>query len=319
MSDRPIFLLFDGHAVIYRAYFALPPLTDPQGRVVNAAYGFSRIVLAAINEFEPEYLAVTFDHPKPTFRHKEYKEYKADRPKMPDDLQPQIPIVKEITSNLGIPQFEIEGYEADDLIGTLSYWLDHQPEKLKAKQEVLTVIVTGDKDLLQLVDDNTHVWMPGRGSKSDLEYDADVVWEKMGVWPSQIVDMKALMGDSSDNIPGIKGIGKKTAAKLLLEFHSLKELYQAVDEIKREEKQPSGLLKGSLLTKLVEGRDLAYLSQKLARINQDAPIEVDLNECKVEGYDKTKVVELFEKLDFQSLLKLLPRDQFETDVQQALF
>lgn len=319
MSDRPIFLLFDGHAVIYRAYYALPPLTDPKGRVVNAAYGFSRIVLAAINEFEPEYLAVTFDHPKPTFRHEEYEDYKAHRPEMPDDLQPQIPIVKEITSSLSIPQFEVEGYEADDLIGTLSYWLDHQPEKLSVDQDILTVIVTGDKDLFQLVDNNTHVWIPGRGKKSDLEYDEETVKEKMGVKPSQIVDMKALMGDSSDNIPGIKGIGKKTAVKLLKEFKTLKKLYEAVDEIEREEKQPQGLLKGSLLEKLIEGRDLAFLSQKLARINQDAPIDVNLNDCRVESYDKTKVFELFESLDFKSLLSLLPSDQFETDVQQALF
>jgi DNA polymerase-1 len=276
-------------------------------------------VLAAINEFEPEFLAVAFDHPKPTFRHKQYEEYKAHRPKMPDDLQPQIPIVKDITSALGIPQFEIEGYEADDLIGTLSYWLDHRPEKLKITGEILTVIVTGDKDMLQLVDDNTHVWIPGRGRQRDTEYDVTTVKEKMGVSPSQIVDMKALMGDPSDNIPGIKGIGKKTAVRLLNKYPTLDTLYQVVEVIEREEQKPNSLLKGSLLQKLILGKDSAFLSKKLAKINQDAPIDVDLNVCKVENYDKTRVVELFKELDFNSLLSLLPSDKFETDVQQALF
>lgn len=318
MSKRPIFLLFDGHAVIYRAYFGLPPLSDSQGRMVNAVFGFSRILLSALHEFDPDYLAVTFDHPKPTFRHQQFKNYKADRPTMPDDLQPQIPIVKEIVSVLGIPQFEMEGYEADDLIGTLSYQLDHCPERLNVDQDILTIIVTGDKDMFQLVDNNTHVWLPGRGTNNDLEYDASQVKKKMGVSPSQIVDMKALMGDASDNIPGIKGIGSKTAAKLLQEYQSLEKLYKEVDKIALEAQQDT-LLKGSLLKKLKEGKESAVMSQQLAQIMKNAPIEVNLTTCKVEGYDKTKAIELFKSLDFNSLISYLPSDQFETDVQQALF
>ncbi len=318
MSKRPIFLLFDGHAVIYRAYFGLPPLSDSQGRMVNAVFGFAKILLSALHEFDPDYLAVTFDHPKPTFRHQQFEDYKADRPTMPDDLQPQIPIVKEIVSVLGIPQFEMEGYEADDLIGTLSYQLDHCPERLNVDQDILTVIVTGDKDMFQLVDDNTHVWLPGRGKNNDLEYDASQVKKKMGVNPSQIVDMKALMGDASDNIPGIKGIGAKTAAKLLQEYSSLEDLYKKVDQITSEAQQ-NNLLKGSLLKKLKEGKESAVLSQQLAQIMKNAPIEVNLTTCKVEGYDKTKAIELLKSLDFNSLISYLPSDQFETDVQQALF
>lgn len=318
MSKRPIFLLFDGHAVIYRAYFGLPPLSDSQGRMVNAVFGFAKILLSALHEFDPDYLAVTFDHPKPTFRHQQFEDYKADRPTMPDDLQPQIPIVKEIVSVLGIPQFEMEGYEADDLIGTLSYQLDHCPERLNVDQDILTVIVTGDKDMFQLVDDNTHVWLPGRGKNSDLEYDSVQVKKKMGVDPSQIVDMKALMGDASDNIPGIKGIGAKTAAKLLQEYSSLEDLYKKVDQITSEAQQ-NNLLKGSLLKKLKEGKESAVLSQQLAQIMKNAPIEVDLPTCRVEGYDKTKAIELLKSLDFNSLISYLPSDQFETDVQQALF
>jgi DNA polymerase-1 len=318
MSARPIFLLFDGHAVIYRAYFGLPPLTDSKGRMVNAVYGFSRILLAAINQFEPDYLAVAFDHPKPTFRHEQFAQYKAQRPIMPDDLQPQIPLVKEIVTVLGIPQFELKGYEADDLIGTVSYWLDHQPEKLQAKQEVLTVIVTGDKDLLQLVDNNTHVWIPGRGQGQAIEYDAPKVEEKLGIKPTQVVDMKALMGDASDNIPGIKGIGAKTAVKLLQEFGDLNSLYQTVDQVSTTGGSHQ-LLKGNLLKKLQEGRESAYLSQQLAKITQEVPIEINLNACKIEGYDKTKAVELLTEFGFKSLIPSLPDDQFETEVQQALF
>lgn len=319
MSKRPIFLLFDGHAVIYRAYYGLPKLTDPQGRIINAVYGFTRILLSAIHEFNPDFLAVTYDHPEPTFRHKEFKDYKAHRPEMPDDLQPQIPIVKEVVSALNIPQFEQEGYEADDLIGALSYQLDHQPQDLKAPQDLLTIVVTGDKDLLQLVDENTHVWIPGRGRRSDVEYDRAEVTQELELKPEQVVDMKALMGDSSDNIPGIKGIGKKTAVKLLKKFQSLDELYQEVDKIKAGKREPAGILKGSLLEKLKDSRQEAFLSQKLAKIEQEIDLKIDLPQCRVESYDKQKVVELFQKLDFKSLISQLPNDQFEAEVQDSLF
>ena len=319
MPKRPVFLLIDGHAVIYRAFYALPKLTDPKGKVVNAVYGFTRILLAAINEFEPKYLAVTFDHRKPTFRHKEFKDYKAQRPEMPDDLKPQIPLVKEIVAVLNIPQFEIEGYEADDLIGTLSYKLDHNPKELKADENLLSIVVTGDKDLLQLVDDNTHVWLPGRGKKSDLEYDREQVKADLNIYPEQVVDMKALMGDSSDNIPGIKGIGKKTAASLINEFGSLDNIFQAVAKIEAKQIDPGGLLKGAVLEKLRTGKESAYLSQMLAKIELDVPLKINLPQCQVESYDKAKVVELFKQYDFNSLIGQLPGDQLETDIQEALF
>jgi DNA polymerase I len=317
--NRPIFLLFDGHAVIYRAFYALPKLTDPQGRVVNAVYGFTRILLTAINEFQPKYLAVTFDHRKPTFRHKEFKDYKAQRPEMPDELQPQIPLVKEVVSALNIPQFEQEGYEADDLIGTLSYLLDHDPKKLKADEDLLSIVVTGDKDLLQIVDDNTHVWLPGRGKKQDKEYDAQAVKTDLGIKPNQVVDMKALMGDASDNIPGIKGIGQKTAVALLNEYGDLDAIYQAVEQIESGKKQPSGLLKGSLLEKLITGKESAYLSQKLAKIDNAVDLEIDLTCCQVNSYDKEQAIKLFKELEFNSLIEVLPGDQFEVDVQESLF
>ncbi len=319
MSDRPIFLLIDGHAVIYRAFYALPKLTDPEGRIVNAVYGFARVLLSSINDFDPEYMAVAFDHPEPTFRHKEFKDYKAHRPEMPDEMQPQIPLVKEVAKALNIPQYEQEGYEADDLIGTISYKLDYEPEELNAPDELLTVIVTGDKDIFQLVDDNTHVWVPGRRRYPSKEYDQESVKEKMGVRPDQIVDLKALMGDSSDNIPGIKGIGPKTAVKLLATYQDLDKIYAQVDKIEQGETEPGKVVKGSILKKLKKGRESAYLSRELAKIDCDVPLDIDLKQCEVETYDKAKAVELFQKLDFKSLISELPNDQFEARVQDSLF
>ncbi len=312
--DRSRFVLVDGHALIYRAYHAFPPLTNPEGKLVNAVYGFSRILLTAINQFEPRYIAVTFDHKDPTNRSVSYEAYKANRPEMPDDLKPQIEFIKEIVEALNIPQFEKAGYEADDLIGTVAARLSD--EKNPTDQgELLTTIVTGDKDMLQLVDQDTHVFIPGRGRFSrDIEYDETVVKEKVGVRPDQIVDLKALMGDSSDNIPGIKGIGKKTATKLIQEFETLDLLFEAVDRDERKD-----LLKGALLERLKTGKDMAYVSQLLAKIERDVNVEFELERCTVTDYDKTKVIELFKSHDFNSLITLLPQDRFEQGVQDALF
>lgn len=303
-----VLLLVDAHAIIYRAYYAFPDhLRTSQGQLVNAAFGFTRILLTAIKNLEPTYLAVLFDHPEPTFRHEEYEDYKAHREEMPEDLQPQISIVKNIVKTLNIPQFELEGYEADDLLGTLS----RQAAEIKQK----TIIVTGDKDIFQLINDFTHVWLPGRGRKPDQEYERQAVKADLGVYPEQVVDLKALMGDSSDNIPGIYGVGPKTATKLLDEFGSLEALYEGVAEA---EKYPD-LLKGALLKKLRESQEDAFLSQKLAKIDQEAPIELELKKCRVESYDKTAAVELFKDLEFESLIKQLPNDAFEASVQESLF
>lgn len=310
MKERQKFLLVDAHALIYRAYYAIPNLTDPDGQLVNAVYGFSKMVLNAISYFEPEYAAVCFDHPKPTFRHKKFDGYKAQRAKMPDDLIPQIQLVKDVVTALNIPKFELEGFEADDLIGTVN----HKVEDLD--QQLLTVIVTGDQDSFQLVDNDTHIWMPARGKqKGDIEYDAALVEKKLGIKPLQVIDLKALMGDNSDNIPGVKGVGPKTAAALIQKFGSVEEVYNFLD------KNPQGneLIKGALLTKLLAGKELAMLSKDLATIECQAPIDFELEKCRVTGYDKNQVVEIFQKYGFKSLLNFLPKDAFETSVQEALF
>ena len=308
--SRKTFLLVDAHALIYRAYYAFPNLTDSEGHLVNALYGFSKMFLSALTYFEPEYAAVCFDHPKPTFRHEKYEDYKAHRAKMPDDLIPQITQVKEMVDVLKVPRFEIAGFEADDLIGTVNCKVEDMDNGL------LTVIVTGDQDAFQLVDNDTHIWMPARGKqRGDIEYDAELVEKKWGIRPDQVVDMKALMGDSSDNIPGIKGIGKKTAAKLIQRFDSLEKIYQFLDA------NPEGddLIKGALLKKLIAGKDDAFVSQDLATIDCDAPIDFDLESCRVTSYDKTKAVEFLQKFNFKSLINSLPEDAFERSVQDALF
>ncbi len=310
MKERKKFLLVDAHALIYRAYYAIPNLTDANGQLVNAVYGFSKMVLGAISYFEPEYAAVCFDHPKPTFRHKKFDGYKAQRAKMPDDLIPQIQLVKDVVNALNIPKFEIEGFEADDLIGTVNHLVEN------LDQQLLTVIVTGDQDSFQLVDNDTHIWMPARGKqRGDIEYDAALVEKKLGIKPLQVIDLKALMGDTSDNIPGVKGVGPKTAAALIQKFGSVEEVYHFLDQ------NPQGdeLIKGALLQKLLLGKDSAFLSKDLATIECQAPVDFELEKCRVTGYDKNQVIEIFQRYGFKSLLNFLPKDAFETSVQEALF
>jgi len=343
-KKRNIFLLIDGHALIYRAFYAFPALTTHEGVLVNAVYGFTRILLTAIRDFSPTYLAVAFDHPKPTFRHEAFKDYKAHREKMPDDLIPQIELIKQVVQSLNVPTFEKAGFEADDLIGTISCQssvsspdkseservLSRQKSKNKLQvpghkfqeeREIRVIIVTGDKDLLQLVNEHVHVWIPGRGKYGeDIEYDAEKVEEKMGVRPDQIIDLKALMGDSSDNIPGVKGVGKITAEKLIDRFGSIEELFDAVAE--RQEaraKSQDSLLKGALLKKLTSGKEDAFSSKELVTIHTQVPIELDLENCRVTKYDKEEAAALLKKFDFASLIPLLPKDSFERGVEEALF
>ncbi|MFZ5376528.1 MAG: 5'-3' exonuclease [Patescibacteria group bacterium] len=334
MAERPIFLLIDGHALIYRAFYAFPGLTAPDGRLINAVYGFTRILLKAIAEYEPKYLAVTFDHPTPTFRHQDFAGYKAHRAEMPDELKPQVEIIKQVVAALNIPQFELAGFEADDLIGTISCQLDQKTDR-KRWGEVLTVIVTGDRDAFQLVDDNTHVWLPARGKfQTDKEYDSQAVMEKMGVTPKQIIDLKALMGDSSDDIPGVKGIGPKTAVGLVQAFDNIENLYMALesqnnsvdvaDKVKAAAEvvlspDQEKVLTKSVRQKLSTDKDNAFLSKKLATIDCQAPIELDLSACVISSYDKEAAIAIFKELDFGSLIHMLPVDEFEASVQQALF
>lgn len=277
-------VLIDGHALAYRMFFALPldSFTTKSGEPTNATYGFVRTLLDLIFAANPpEYLAVSFDVGA-TFRDEWFSEYKGTRDKMPDELAHQIDRIKEVVQALNIPIMELDGYEADDVLGTIA--------RQSKTFGVPVQIITGDRDLLQLVDDNTKVELPPRGNQPAEVFDETAVSAKYGVSPQQFVDWKALVGDVSDNIPGVKGIGEKTATKLLQDFGSLDNIYASLDSIK-----------GANAKKLTEGRESAYLSQKLARIVTDAPITLDLPACLAQDFDPQPVLELFRSLEFRSL------------------
>ncbi|MBU0974394.1 hypothetical protein KKD03_01700 [Patescibacteria group bacterium] len=333
MTNR--LLILDGHAIIYRAYHAFPDLTDSTGQLINAVYGFSRILLKSINDFQPKYIAVAFDHKHGRSKRLEsFDRYKAHRKPMPDDLIPQIPMIKKVVRAFNIPQFEITGFEADDILGTIAKIMARDNEKKSQAEKVLTTIVTGDKDILQLVDDgNIHVFIPGRGKFShDVEYDETEVREKMKVRADQIIDLKALMGDPSDNIPGVKGVGVKTAEKLIQEFDTLEKVYEKVDELEVGQSEQTGkfvkgrsknhshpVLKGAILKKMITDKKMAFLSQDLATILLDAPVDFSLAKCVIRDYSKDKVMEIFDRYNFVSLKRMLPKDDFEISVQDALF
>lgn len=281
-------VLIDGNAWIHRAYHALPPFKDKKGRLVNAVYGFTSILFRIIQELKPDYLVATFDLAGPTFRNLEYQEYKAKRVKPPQDLYDQIPLVKEVVKALEIPIYEKEGFEADDLIGTIV-------EKIKEK-EINKFIVTGDLDTLQLVDKKTHIFTSKKGLRNTFIYDVKAIKDRYGLKPEQIVDYKGLKGDSSDNIPGVPGIGEKTAIDLVKKFGSLKKLYQDLSQSD---------LKPQLKARLLEYKKQALFSYYLATIKKDVPIKFNLAEAKWGKIDSEKIVKLLEKFGFKSLIKRL--------------
>ncbi len=311
-DPKPTFLLVDGHALIYRAYHAFPPLTDADGQIVGAVYGFLRILLSVLKQVQPKYWAIAFDHPSPTKRKLEFDFYKANRKPMPEDLRPQIAIIENFASTLGLPEFKLAGIEGDDLIGTLS-------QQIVATKKADVLILTGDRDSFQLVTDHVHVLVPNLGYRktqdgnSMTEYNPALVEQKMQLPPSAIIDFKALAGDSSDNIPGVPGIGTKTAIALLQQYHSLEHIYQNLDSDTLTSVRPN------VIEKLKNGRESAYISQKLATIDIHVELDFDLKACLVDGYDKDAMSSLLQKYGFHSLLKLLPQDEFEAGLQEALF
>ncbi len=296
----PKILLLDSNALIHRSYHALPPLTSPKGEQVNAVFGFASSLLKAIKDEKPDYVIACFDvgGDRGTFRSELYPEYKAHRQASDESLYSQIPRVKEIVEVLNIPLFAQAGFEADDLIGSLA--------QIAKKKGLQTVIVTGDNDALQLVGDSVSVYSLRRGVTDTLTYNRAAVKEKMGVFPEQVVDYKALAGDSSDNIPGAPGIGPKTAVDLLNKYENLGGVYQHLDELKDRTKQI-----------LTDNKKLVYLSQELATIKKDIDIDLDLKAADVANFDFSKVVTLFHELDFKSLLAKLP--QSTSGTQSSLF
>ncbi|KKS70968.1 MAG: polymerase I protein [Candidatus Magasanikbacteria bacterium GW2011_GWE2_42_7] len=307
VSKKETYVIIDGHAVIHRAYHALPPMSTKDGSSVNAVYGFALMLLKTIQDVKPTYIAVSFDVAGGTFRDEIYTEYKATREKADDDLYAQIPLVYELVEAFGLPIYTKEGFEADDVIGTIS-------EKNKTYDNLTTLVVTGDKDLLQLVDDDaTEVYLLKKGM-SDFElFNESKVHEKFGFGPEMIVDYKALRGDTSDNIPGVKGIGEKTATTLITEIGGIKEIYSAINN-----KQVTTNISASVLKKLQDGEKDAEMSFELATIRRDVPgLDVELEKARTEKFDREALVAVFRKFEFFSLLKRIPGEEQEHTIQST--
>ena len=272
-------VLLDSNSLLNRAFYALPPMSAVDGRPTNAVYGYVNMMLKIISEAKPSHIVATFDLKAPTFRKKMYDGYKAQRKPMPEDLALQLPIIKEVLSAMKIQIVTKEGYEADDLIGTLA-----------KKCPFETIIVTGDRDSLQLISDNTKVWLTKKGITEIVEYDIPRLAED-GLTPKGVIDLKSLMGDSSDNIPGVAGVGEKTAKSLLASYGDLDGVYNHIDEIK-----------GKLQEKLLANKDMAYLSYELATINVDSPVDFDMEGTKIANYINSDSIAVFKQLNFKSIV-----------------
>lgn len=293
-------LILDGNSLMNRAFYAIPALNNSEGLNTNAIYGFINMLFKMREELNPDYIVTTFDKKAPTFRHKDYKDYKAGRKKMPPELAEQFPVVKELLEKLAINIFEIEGFEADDLIGTLA--------SFSRNQGIEVYIVTGDKDALQLAEDNVKIVINKKGMTEKEIYDKDRMLLDYGVTPKQFIDVKGLMGDSSDNIPGVPGIGEKTALKLIKEYGSVENVLMNIDNLSGKK----------IKENLMEYREQAVFSKKLATIITDVPIEINLEDIKSkEKFDIKAVREMFVKLEFKSLMNKIP-DSSNGEEQDAI-
>ncbi|GIO31353.1 MULTISPECIES: DNA polymerase I [Paenibacillus] len=279
-------ILIDGNSIIYRAFFAMPPLTNTKGLHTNAVYGFTNMLLRLIEDHKPTHMMVAFDAGKVTFRHEGYQEYKGGREKTPPELSEQFPLLKELLHGFGISQFELEGYEADDIIGTVSRIAE------EAGHQIL--VVTGDKDMLQLASDHVQVGLTRKGVTEIETYSPEQIQERYGLTPLQIIDLKGLMGDASDNIPGIPGVGEKTALKLLHQFGSVEEVLSNTGE-----------LKGKMKEKIETHADDAVLSKKLATIYREVPLDKSFDDMIFDGLKEESAGPALAKLEFKSLLERL--------------
>ncbi|MDP2874224.1 MAG: 5'-3' exonuclease H3TH domain-containing protein, partial [bacterium] len=319
---------------LHRAYHALPKVfTNSAGQPTGAVYGFASMLLKVIEDLKPDFMAVAFDERGPTFRHVEYVDYKKGRPEMDSELVTQVPLVRQLLTELQVPFFSLQGFEGDDIIASLNRQaarlaphLSESPRDSKRVGHLIepsgsdmaggrgekhshlkTFIVTGDMDMLQLVDQDTFVYAPKKGISEIITYDPQVVKETQGLNPSQITDYKGLRGDASDRIPGVRGIGEKTALALLQEFNSLEEIYQNL-----------GKVEPKVAKKLAEDAEAAALSKKLATVVPDVPITLELDKCRFRARDKVKMAEVLRSFGFKSLAKrLVPEENFTKGVPSA--
>ncbi len=283
-------MVLDGNSIINRAFYGIRLLTNSEGLYTNAIYGFVNILLKYTQEEKPDYICVAFDVAAPTFRHEKYDKYKAQRKKMPEELAVQMPVLKEVLSAMNINMLTCEGYEADDIIGTVA--------KCCENEDISCVILTGDKDDLQLATDKTKIKLitTRGGNTLTTDYYAQDVKEQYGITPDEFIDLKGLMGDPSDNIPGVPGIGEKTAAELIKSFGSIEFIYDNIDKIN---------IKDSVRKKLIEGKESAYLSKHLSKIDKNVPIDFCINDCATSSYDKHRLASIFRRLNFSSLIQRL--------------
>ncbi|WP_435170177.1 DNA polymerase I [Paenibacillus glycanilyticus] len=279
-------ILIDGNSIANRAFYAMPPLTNSAGLHTNAVFGFTTMLLKLLEDEKPTHVLVAFDAGKVVFRHEGYTEYKGGRAKTPSELSEQFPVMKDLLKAFGISQFELSGYEADDIIGTLT--------RLADEQKVETLVVTGDKDMLQLASDNVTIAITRKGISEVEHYSPAAIEEKYGLKPMQIIDLKGLMGDASDNIPGIPGVGEKTALKMLHEFGTVEEVLANTDS-----------LKGKMKEKVETHKDDAIMSKKLATIFREVPLEHSAEDIRYEGYQPATLADAFRKLEFKSLIERL--------------
>ena len=285
-----LLILIDGNSLMNRAYYALPELMNKKGQHTNAIYGFANILFKIMDTYKPSHISVAFDLKAPTFRHKQYDAYKGNRKKMPDELREQVEPLKKMIDAFGINRIELEGYEADDLIGTVAKNFEQDGFEV--------YIITGDKDALQLVSDKIKVLFTKKGISELDEYDPDKMTEKYELTPQQFIDLKGLMGDQSDNIPGVAGIGEKTGIKLLKEYGSIENIYMNIDEISK-----------SVKAKLEAGYDMAFLSKSLATIMVDIPLELKVDEFEKKDIDKNTLISLFSEFEFNSLIGKVGNDE----------
>jgi DNA polymerase-1 len=293
-------MLIDGNSVAYRAFYALPLLHNEKGVYTNAIYGFTTMLMKLLEEEKPTHILVAFDAGKTTFRHKTFQEYKGGRQQTPPELSEQFPFLRELLDAYGIRQYELEHYEADDIIGTLA---------VKAEKDGYEVkVISGDKDLTQLTSEHITVGITKKGIADVDIYTPEHVMETYGIAPGQIVDMKGLMGDQSDNIPGVPGIGQKTAVKLLKEFGTLERLLESIDKV-------SG---AKLKERLEEFGEQARMSKQLATIETEAPVDISLDDLEFKGYDPANLSAVFRELEFNSLLDKIEGGQsVPEDIEMA--
>ncbi|GAB2569886.1 DNA polymerase I [Gracilibacillus alcaliphilus] len=291
-------ILVDGNSIAYRAFFALPLLNNDKGVYTNAVYGFTTMLLKVLEQEKPTHMLVAFDAGKTTFRHKTYQDYKGGREKTPTELREQFSILRELLDAFQIKHYQLENYEADDIIGTVSKQANEKGWQVE--------VISGDKDLLQLVSDHVQVRLTKKGISDMMTYTEETLQEDMEITPDQVVDLKALMGDKSDNIPGVPGVGQKTAVKLLKQFQTLENLYDHLDEVSGKKLQE----------KLADNRDAAFMSKELATIDQTSPIEVTIEDTELTDYKDQKVEKLFKELGFQSLINRVQGEETQEDTQK---